>query len=147
MKRIAVVTGLLFLMAATPVLAQAACPTGAVNPVNPTVFCWNAPTTNADGSPLQDLAKYTIKVRAASAPTGTVLRTIDVPSPTAAPAAGTTVSRGSTASPIFREINLPDGAYFAFVSATDTTNNESAEQAAGVPFRLNVVRSEERRVG
>lgn len=102
--------------------------------VNPTTIEWTAPTTNADGTPLTDLASYRIRVRANAV--GPVVKTIDQASTTSTPVPGTTVSRGGASSPLFQELNLADGSYIVTVSAIDTIGNESAESPS-VPFVSN----------
>jgi hypothetical protein len=79
---------------------------------------WTAPTTNADGTPLRDLAGYRLYVdtRTPTCPGGSFHT---VSSPTSAPAPAETVSNqvtGLTAS----------ATYFARVTAVDTSGNESA---------------------
>ncbi len=79
---------------------------------------WNAPTTNADASPLTDLASYRIYLGTAtpSCPSGSFLT---VASPTSTPPAGQVVSSRVTA--------LTAGAtYFARISAVDSSGNESS---------------------
>lgn len=105
-------------------------------PVNPKEADWTAPTTNLDGTPLSDLAGYTLRVRAT--PTGPVLKSILHPSPTTTPVPNTTVIHGSTASPLVTELNLPDGSYLLTVTAVDTSFNESPESGQ-VPFVSNRV--------
>jgi hypothetical protein len=79
---------------------------------------WNAPSTNADGTRLTDLASYRIYL-GASAPSCPSSSFHSVPSPTPAPASGQTVST--------RVAALTAGTtYFARVTAVDTAGNESA---------------------
>jgi len=78
---------------------------------------WNAPTTNADGSALRDLAGYRIYL-GTSAPACPSASFHAVPSPTATPASGDTVSTRIT--------GLTGGTmYFARVTAIDSSGNES----------------------
>lgn len=87
---------------------------------------WNAPTTNADGSRLSDLAGYRIYL-GTSAPKCPGASFHSVASPTTTPAAGQTVSTSVTA--------LNAGTtYFIRVSAVDTSGNESgcSSAASGV---------------
>ncbi len=77
-----------------------------------TQFAWDAPTTNADGSPLTDLAGYKVYTCAKSVgqtncnlATGTKIADVTAP---------------ATTSPI------PQGQGYAFVTAVDTSGNESA---------------------
>ncbi len=77
-----------------------------------TQFAWDAPTTNADGSPLTDLAGYKVYTCAKNVgqtncnlATGTKIADVTAP---------------ATTSPI------PQGQGYAFVTAVDTTGNESA---------------------
>jgi hypothetical protein len=83
---------------------------------------WTAPTTNADGTPLQDLAGYRLYVdtSAPGCPSGDFLA---VPSSTAAPAAGQQVSDRLTG----LDANTT---YFARVTAVDMSGNESSCSAA-----------------
>ena len=83
---------------------------------------WNAPTTNADGTPLTDLAGYRIYIATAQPPCpGASFHT--VPSPGSAPAPGETVSHRIAA--------LSAGAtYVLRVTAVDHTGNESACSAS-----------------
>ncbi len=87
---------------------------------------WNAPSTNADGSPLDDLAGYRIYL-GTSVPgcPGESFHTVS--SPTTTPAAGQTVSTSVTA------LN-PGTTYFARITAVDTSGNESgcSSSASGV---------------
>jgi len=89
-------------------------------------FVWNAPTTNEDGTTLTDLAGYrvyTCPAAPCSKANGTILGTVTAPSPT--PAAGVTAS-----------FPIPHGQRgVAFVTAFDTTGNESVESNT-VPFDL-----------
>ena len=78
---------------------------------------WNAPTTNADGSALRDLSGYRVYLgtSAPACPSGSFH---SVPSPTATPASGATVSTRIT--------GLTAGTtYFARVTAVDSSGNES----------------------
>jgi hypothetical protein len=79
---------------------------------------WNAPTTNADGTPLRDLDSYRIYIGTTQpACPGTSFH--PVPSPTATPAPGQTVSQQIAA--------LTAGAtYFLRITAVDDNGNESA---------------------
>jgi len=87
---------------------------------------WNAPTTNADGTPLTDLAEYRIYLGTAvpTCPGGSFH---PVSSPTTTPGSGQTVSARVTA--------LNAGTtYFARITAADFDGNESAcsSSASGV---------------
>ena len=87
---------------------------------------WGAPTTNADGTPLADLAEYRIYLGTVP-PTcpGAAFHTVS--SPTATPASGETASATVTA--------LSAGTtYFARLTAVDFDGNESAcsSSASGV---------------
>jgi Abnormal spindle-like microcephaly-assoc'd, ASPM-SPD-2-Hydin len=87
---------------------------------------WNAPTTNADGTPLTDLAGYHLYL-GTTQPACPGASFLTVPSPTAQPAAGQTVNH--------RVTGLNAGAtYFVRVTAIDTSGNESAcsPSASGV---------------
>src|SRR5262244_2936698 len=79
---------------------------------------WIAPTTNADGSPLTDLASYRVYYGTASAPCpGTSF--IEVPSPTLSPVSNQIVT--------FRLTGLSTGTlYYGSMTAVDTSGNESA---------------------
>jgi len=79
---------------------------------------WTAPTTNADGSPLTDLASYRVYYGTSSAPCpGSSF--FQVASTTPSPPAGLAVT--------FRLTGLSAGAlYYVSVTAVDTSNNESA---------------------
>ena len=83
---------------------------------------WTAPTTNADGTPVTDLASYRIYLGTSSpACPGTPFRTVTAP--TAAPTAGQTVSTVVT--------GLTAGTtYFSRITAVDSSGNESACSAA-----------------
>jgi hypothetical protein len=87
---------------------------------------WTAPTTNADGTPLTDLASYRVYLATAvpSCPSSSFLT---VSSPTSAPTAGQAIASRVTA--------LSAGAtYFVRISAVDGAGNESAcsTSASGV---------------
>src|SRR3990170_181973 len=83
---------------------------------------WNAPTTNADGTALTDLATYHVYFGASNPPCPTS-SFWNVPSATAAPTPGTVVNFGLT--------GLVTGTvYFAQVTAVDTSGNESGCSAA-----------------
>jgi hypothetical protein len=87
---------------------------------------WNAPTTNADGTPLTDLAGYHLYL-GTTQPACPGASFLTVPSPTAQPAAGQTVNH--------RVTGLNAGAtYFVRITAIDTSGNESAcsPSASGV---------------
>jgi hypothetical protein len=79
---------------------------------------WNAPTTNADGTPLTDLAGYRLYLGTTVPPCpGDSFH--PVPAPDTTPAAGETVSADVTA--------LDAGTtYFARITAIDLNGNESA---------------------
>src|SRR2546421_8775056 len=79
---------------------------------------WTAPTTNTDGSPLTDLASYSVYYGTAGSPcSGSSF--FPVVSPTPSPSPNTTVS--------FRLTGLSAGTlYNVAVSAVDTSSNESA---------------------
>ena len=79
---------------------------------------WTAPTTNADGTRLADLASYRIYL-ATSTPPCPSASFFTVPSPTRAPASGQTMSSLVTAL-------TPGTTYFARVTAVDNSGNESA---------------------
>lgn len=76
---------------------------------NPTKLSWTAPTTNADGSPLTDLAGY--KVYCGSGP-GKYTSAKDIGLPT-----GNTYAISS--------LSLPDGSNYCVMTAYDTSGNES----------------------
>ena len=87
---------------------------------------WTAPTTNADGSPLTDLAGYRVYL-ATSTPACPGASFFSVPSSTSTPAAGQAVASQVT--------SLAAGTtYFVRVSAVDTSGNESScsPSASGV---------------
>jgi hypothetical protein len=80
---------------------------------------WNAPTTNADGGPLTDLAGYRVYYETApvTCPGGSTF--VTVASPTAAPSADTVVG--------YRLAGLTSGiTYHVGVTAVDLDGNESA---------------------
>jgi Divergent InlB B-repeat domain/Abnormal spindle-like microcephaly-assoc'd, ASPM-SPD-2-Hydin len=78
---------------------------------------WNAPTMNADGSPLQDLAGYRVYV-GTSVPTCPGGSFHSVSSPTRSPGSGQTVSTSVT--------QLSAGTrYFVRITAVDDNGNES----------------------
>jgi centrosomal CEP192-like protein/fibronectin type III domain protein/List-Bact-rpt repeat protein len=79
---------------------------------------WTAPTTNADGSPLTDLAGYRVYL-ATSTPTCPGSAFLSVPSSTSTPGTGQSVASQVT--------SLAAGTtYFVRVSAVDTSGNESS---------------------
>jgi Fibronectin type III domain len=83
---------------------------------------WNAPTTNADGTPLTDLVGYRVYVSTTN-PSCPGTPSMSVASPTSAPSSGETASARIT--------GLTAGStYFVRVSAVDTANNESGCVAA-----------------
>jgi Divergent InlB B-repeat domain len=87
---------------------------------------WTAPTTNANGTPLTDLANYHVYLGTA-APSCPGASFLTVSSPTSTPPSGQTV--GS------RVTGLTAGAtYFARITAVDSTGNESvcSPTASGV---------------
>ena len=87
---------------------------------------WNAPTTNADGTPLTDLANYRVYL-ATAAPSCPSPSFLTVSSPTSTPPAGQAVASRVTA--------LTGGVtYFARITAVDSTGNESScsPSASGV---------------
>ena len=93
---------------ADPVAVTAVAPV-APAPTNGTMtLAWIAPTTNADGSPLGDLAGYHILLGTTS---GTYTRTITVAGPFALS---------------YKIADLVPGTYFAVLKAYDASNNESA---------------------
>ena len=78
---------------------------------------WVAPTTNADGSPLTDLAFYRLYFDAASTPcSGSAF--FQVPSPTASPQINDTITYSVTGL-------LAGARYFAAVTAVDSSGLES----------------------
>ena len=79
---------------------------------------WTAPTTNTDGSPLNDLASYRVYYGTSSTPcpNGTF---VTVPSPSPQPPAGQTVSTRLTGL-------TNNTTYFVSVVAVDTGGNTSA---------------------
>ena len=93
-----------------PVVKQSTC-----------VASWTAPTTNADGTALTDLAAYRLYDGAALTPFATV------PSSTAAPAPNTTVTTSCKTWPV--------GQRNTAVAAVDTTGNESV-RSVSFPFVL-----------
>jgi hypothetical protein len=79
---------------------------------------WTAPTTNADGSPLTDLASYRVYYGTTPAPCGST-SFVAVPSTTSTPLPNTTVST--------RLVGLSVGTTYSMtVSALDTSGNEGA---------------------
>ena len=118
------ITGARLVAAALSVLAVAAA--GVSAEAASVSLTWNAPTTNADGSQLRDLAGYRIYLGTSvpSCPGGSFH---SVSSPTAAPGAGQTVSARVTAL-------SADTTYFIRVTAVDTSGNESgcSSSASGV---------------
>ena len=92
---------------------------------------WTAPTTNADGSALTDLASYRVYYGTSNpvtCPGGSTFATVS--SPTSSPAPGTTVN--------YQLKGLQAGTtYFVKVTAVDTSGNESACSAqASAPARI-----------
>jgi len=87
---------------------------------------WSAPTTNADGTPLTDLANYRVYL-ATTAPSCPSASFLTVSSPTSTPPAGQTVASRVTA--------LTAGAtYFVRITAVDGAGNQSScsPSASGV---------------
>jgi hypothetical protein len=83
---------------------------------------WNAPATNADGTPLTDLASYRIYLATSSpACPGTPFRTVTAPTTT--PTAGETVSTVVTGL-------IAGTTYFSRITAVDAAGNESTCSAA-----------------
>lgn len=78
-----------------------------VKVAGPVSLSWEAPTRNADGSELDDLAGYRIYVGERSR---TYDQTTDLPNPTATNA----------------QITLPSGDYHVAMTALDREGNESA---------------------
>jgi hypothetical protein len=79
---------------------------------------WSAPTTSADGSPLQDLAAYRVYAgTSAPACPGAAFQTLA--SPSSSPGAGTVV-------PATLVQLTPGATYWVQVTAVDTSGNESA---------------------
>lgn len=129
-------------LGATPALAQAA------PAVNPSQLQWTAPTTNADGTPLTDLALYRVRIAGpltnfvacpAYSPIAYSLRSgsiLTAASP--APAANTLVSFGlANAKAFATTVGVTvDGTYCAAVSAVDLSDNEGGGSAT-VPFERN----------
>ena len=88
---------------------------------------WTAPTTNADGTALTDLASYRVYygTSTVTCPGGSTF--VTVPSATASPPPGTTVN--------YRLTGLQTGTtYYVGVTAVDTSGNESScsNAASGV---------------
>ena len=109
------------LLAALLLLPVAAWAEGPVVKQSTCVASWTAPTTNADGTPLTDLAAYRLYDGAALTPF------VTVPSATAAPAPNTTVTTPCTTWPV--------GQRHTAVAAVDTAGNESV-RSASFPFVL-----------
>lgn len=129
-------------LALVPWIAEAA------GEVNPSTLLWNAPTTNADGTPLNDLGEYRVRVAGPAAPSATapsfnptvypVKHTVVAPAPT--PLVNSTVTIGTAGSRRLSEDQLMltvDGQYWLYVTAVDLIGNESAVQASPVPFVRN----------
>jgi hypothetical protein len=96
---------------------------GAVAEAAELVLTWTAPVTNADGSPLKDLAGYRIYIAAAGTPPCPSSSYHAVPSSTGAPAANQQVSRTIT--------GLNAGTiYTARLTAVDQNGNQSACSSA-----------------
>lgn len=89
-----------------------------LGPTNPTTLIWDAPTTNADGTPLTDLAGYHVYISQAQTGPWTQVATV------AAPAAQSLVSTWGP---------LTNGQYWATVRAYDLAGNAS-DMDAPVPF-------------
>lgn len=94
------------------------------------VLTWDAPQTNADGSPLTDLAKYRVYVGTAPGVKKGPSPTAEVLAPDADPVAGATGSWTCT--------GLTSGQKYAVVTAVDQAGNESAESNE-VPFVLDAL--------
>jgi len=114
-------TRLLLLLATLLFLASPARAQGPVINQSTCTVSWTAPTTNADGTPLTDLAAYRIYEGTGGLPVVTVL------SPTTTPAPATTVTApcGSWAV----------GPHSITISAADVIGNESVRTSA-FPFVL-----------
>lgn len=103
--------------------------TFAAGPVNPTAVEVDAPTTSADGTPINDLDAVDFCVY--SDLTGPLLACVEVDSPTPSPRGVVTLSTPIAA------FNLSvDGQYTVDSSAVDTAGNRSA-RTARAPFDRN----------
>lgn len=87
------------------VLVMFSIPPSAFAGTSSVTLAWDAPTTNADGTPLTDLAGYKLYYGPSS---GNYTQNIDV---------GAVIT--------YKAANLPDGLYFFVVTAYDTMGNES----------------------
>lgn len=81
--------------------------TSSNSPGNSATLTWDAPTNNADGTPLTDLAGYKIYYRT---PSGYYTEVIDVGNVTT-----------------YKIENLNPGTYYFTVTAYDTSGNESGD--------------------
>lgn len=86
------------------VLVMFSIPTGAVAGTSNVTLAWDAPTTNADGTPLTDLKGYKLYYGPES---GNYTQSIDVGNVTE-----------------YKVVSLPDGPYYFVVTAYDTGGNE-----------------------
>lgn len=133
----------LVLLAAWPALAVAQGIT------NASQITWTAPTTNADATPLTDLASYNVRVAGPLASASTpcppytplvYLTKGTKASAVAAPAANRIEAFGTAGSKnLAGDLGLTvDGAYCGAITAVDTVLNEGAASGA-VPFSRNAV--------
>ena len=114
-RAVIAVLALVLLVAAAPMVEA-----GSIN------LSWNAPTTNADGTPLTDLANYRVYLNTAT-PACPSSSFLTVSSSTSTPNPGQTVNSRVTA--------LTAGTtYFARITAVDSAGNESgcSPSASGV---------------
>ena len=104
---------------------------GAVGPVVSPATCaitWTAPSTNVDGTPLVDLARYEVQV--GSAPGTFSSPAVAVPVVAPAPVPGSSVT--------WLCVGVTDGQRYARVRAVDLAGNPSA-WTAEVPFLFDAV--------
>ena len=119
--------GLAVLLALAVLLVSAALAFAVGPVVSACSLAWTAPTTNTDGTPLTDLARYEVQV--GPAPGVYPTPPVSVGAVTPAPAPGTTVTHTCAAA---------DGQRYARVRACDLAGNCST-WSDEVPFVLDAV--------
>ena len=118
------------LLVALLLVPAASSAAGPVRTIGTCVLQWDAPTTNADATPLTDLAKYRLYVGTAPGVKKSATATAEILAPNPAPAAGTTAS--------WTCVGLTGGQKYAVVTAVDQAGNESGESNE-VPFVVDLI--------
>lgn len=100
---------------------------GPVLPGNVTrTILWYEPTTNADGTPLIDLASYRVYWTQNPAEIGTIQPRATVPAPLATPPVSSDITYAVPAN------TLTPGQWYVAVGAVDTSGNESLRASTAV---------------